>query len=235
MQLSYWMKLWRSTSDQRVVLRSGSAVPYDSLIVATGAGHTYFGHTEWERYVPGLKTIEEATDIRSRILMAFEQAESEPDPERQKRLLTFVIVGAGPTGVEMAAAIGELARFETSSGDILPGVAPVAIHQGRYVARVIQNRLKDKAVEGFSYWDRGNLAVIGRNEAVADIRGFRFSGYFAWLLWLFVHLMYLVGFENRVLVFIQWGIDYFTRNRGARLITGKSKDLSAVRYWEHDE
>jgi NADH dehydrogenase len=353
------------SSDHRVVLRSGKDVPYDSLIVSTGASHSYFGNTEWERYAPGLKTVEEATDIRSRILVAFEQAESESDPERQKRLMTFVIVGAGPTGVEMAGAIGELAhatlkndfehinpsdatiyllegmdrvlppyperlsakaqrvletlgvtvrtgamvtdvrqdgvsyrqndrietidttnifwaagvrasplgqniaeatgteldtvgrvkvsryctvveddrifvigdlsRFETSSGDILPGVAPVAIHQGRYVARVIQDRLNENAVKEFSYWDRGNLAVIGRNEAVADIRRFRFSGYIAWLLWLFIHLMYLVGFENRVLVFIQWGIDYFTRNRGARLITGKSKDLPSIRYWEHDD
>lgn len=347
---------------KKVRLKSGAFIDYDSLIVATGASHSYFGHPEWERFAPGLKTIEEATDIRSRILMAFEQAEKETDEKQRKRLMTFAIVGAGPTGVEMAGAIGELAHatlkndfrhidstqttiylldalervlppypeplsekakaalenlgvtvrtgamvtdvndqgltyklddesvsietrnifwaagvkassmgqkiakstavdldsagrvrvspyctvkghddvfvigdlahFETPDGEILPGVASVAIDQGKYVADVILRRIKERQIEKYSYRDRGSLAVIGRNKAVAAIGRFRFSGSFAWSLWLFVHLMYLVEFSNRLLVFIQWGMNYITRNRGARLITGKSKDLPSERYWE---
>jgi NADH dehydrogenase len=349
-------------SEKRVRLESGSFLDYDSLVVATGASHSYFGHSEWERFAPGLKTIEEATDIRSRILMAFEQAEKEKDEKRRQRLMTFAIVGAGPTGVEMAGAIGELAHatlkddfrdidttratiylldalervlppypeqlsekakraleqlgvtirtgamvtkvdehgltykrddesvsietrnvfwaagvkassighriaeqttadldsagrvhvspyctvkgyddifvigdlahFETPDGEVLPGVAAVAIDQGKYVADVIKRRIKEKQIEKYSYQDRGRLAVIGRNKAVAAIGRFRFSGAFAWVLWLFVHLMYLVEFSNRLLVFIQWGMNYTTRNRGARLISGKSKDLPSERYWE---
>ena len=349
-------------SQKRVLFKSGSFIDYDSLVVATGASHSYFGHPEWERFAPGLKTIEEATDIRSRILMAFEQAEKETDEKQRKRLMTFAIVGAGPTGVEMAGAIGELAHatlkddfrdidttratiylldalervlppypeqlskkaktalenlgvtirtgamvtdvneqgltyklddesvsietrnvfwaagvkassmgqkiaestaadldsagrvhvssyctlkgyddifvigdlahFETANKEVLPGVAAVAIDQGKYVADVILRRIKEKKIKKYSYRDRGRLSVIGRNKAVAAIGRFRFSGSFAWLLWLFVHLMYLAEFSNRLLVFIQWGMNYITRNRGARLITGKSKDLPSERYWE---
>jgi NADH dehydrogenase len=332
---------------RRVILRDGD-VPFDTLIVATGARHHYFGHDEWESLAPGLKTIEDALDIRRRILSAFEAAEREFDPDRQRALLTFVIVGAGATGVELAGAvaelawhtlrrevqiseptrsqillldgaervlpgypkklsercarslarlgvtvrtnaevvdlrkdcvtlrtgaatetvqahtllwaagvkasslgqslaeatgaeldragrvvvgsdltvpghpeifvIGDLSHFAHQTGAPLPGIAPVATAQGRYVAQVIRGRVAGKVVKPFRYRDKGQLATIGRAAAVADFRWIRFSGYLAWLLWLFVHLMYLVGFENRLLVFIRWAWNYFTRNRGARLI-----------------
>jgi NADH dehydrogenase len=336
---------------RRVVLDTGQ-IPYDTLIVATGATHHYFGNDAWERRAPGLKTIEDATRIRSEILQAFERAELSDDPDERQELLTFVIVGGGPTGVELAGAIGELAhytlkrdfrRFDPSTtrvllvegaerllptfpgslsaaakrslerlgvevltgtlveeideqgvsllrgdsrqrihartllwaagvqasslartlaertgleldwagrlvvqqdcslpghseilvlgdmanfgqeGDPLPGLAAVACQQGRYAGRQIRNRLRGRTTPPFRYRDRGTLAVIGRAAAVADLGGrFRFSGYAAWLFWLFVHLMLLVGFENRVLVFTQWAFSYVTRNRGARLITGKT-------------
>jgi len=337
-----------------VVLSDNRKIPYDSLIVATGATHHYFGHAEWEKNAPSLKTVEDATQIRSRILTAFEAAENEEDPNKVEALLTFVLVGGGATGVELAGAIGELAQqtlkrdfknIKTDSakiyliegqnrilptypaessikaeaalrklgvtvlkssfvkditasqvtyeqvgkethittnnviwaagvqasslgriladstkvildkagrvkvkndcnipnhpniyviGDLahftdeqykmLPGVAPVAIQQGKYVANVICDRIKGNAIDPFKYRDRGTLAVIGRAAAVAVVWRFKFSGYLAWLLWLFVHLMYLVEFENRVLVFIQWAWSYVTRNRGARLITSQKKD-----------
>jgi NADH dehydrogenase len=119
--------------------------------------------------------------------------------------------------------IGDLANFSHQGGKPLPGVAPVAMQQGRYVARLIEKRLRGEPVEPFHYWDKGNLATIGRKSAVADFGALRFSGPIAWLAWLFVHLMYLVGFENRVLVLIKWTYNYITHNRGARLITGVEK------------
>ncbi len=337
------------TVNRRVVLRDG-AVPYDTLIVAAGASHHYFGHDEWAAFAPGLKTIEDATEIRRRILLAFEKAEREPDAEVRREWLTFVVVGAGPTGVELAGALGEiandslrhdfrhinpadarillleggdrvlssfppdlsakaeqslirlgvqpmtgavvtavdengvtvqrgaqsehiaartllwaagveasvlgrvladragavldragrvmvepdltvaghpeilvigdLANFSHQTGKPLPGVAPVAMQQGRYAADLVRRRLAGKAVRPFHYFDKGNLATIGRAAAVADFGRIHISGYPAWLVWLFVHLMYLVEFDNRLLVFIQWAYNYFTRNRGARLITG---------------
>jgi len=336
---------------RRVILADGEA-KYDTLIVATGSTDSYFGHDEWKRTAPGLKTIEEATEIRSKILYAFEEAEKETDPEKQRAWLTFVIVGAGATGVELSGALGEIAHellhrdfhsidsrnakillleggpralpsypadlsakaeaslirlgvtprtnvmvtgiddagvtVKTPQGDdrigartviwaagvrasgfgevlkqragaqldrggrvtvsgdlsvpghpeifvigdlahveqngkLLPGVAPVAMQQGGYVARQIQKRLSGQT-EGaaFRYFDKGSLAVIGRASAVAEIGGLHISGVLAWLTWLFVHLMYLVEFSNRVLVFIQWGFLYITYNQGARLITGTS-------------
>src|SRR5579864_3664402 len=333
---------------RRVIVADGE-VEYDTLIVATGSTDSYFGHDDWQQTAPGLKTIEEATAIRSKILSAFEEAEKEHDPEKQSAWLTFVIVGAGATGVELAGALGEIAhemlhrdfrsidsrRAEillleggsrvlpaypadlsakaeaslirlgvtprtnvmvtgideasvtvktpggmdrivartiiwaagvraSSFGDVLkkragaqldrggrvmvspdlsvpghpeifvigdlahfeqdakmlPGVAPVAMQQGGYVARLIQKRLRGEAAKAFRYFDKGSLAVIGRASAVAEIRGLHISGLLAWLTWLFVHLMYLVEFSNRVLVFIQWGFLYLTYNQGARLITG---------------
>jgi len=334
---------------RRLILQK-SEIEYDTLIVATGSGHSYFGNDDWESYAPALKTIEDATEIRHKILYAFEAAEAEPDPEKRRSWLTFVVVGAGPTGVELAGAlaeiahdtlrhdfrsirpeesqillvegaphvlptypedlsakaqaaverlgvavrtgvmvkgvdeegvtleaasgrervsartviwaagvmaspfgqilakqagatldrsgrvpvnpdcsisghseifvIGDLARFE-DRGRVLPGVAQVAMQQGSYVARLIQKRLRNEThTKPFHYFDKGELAVIGRASAVANIGRLHLSGLLAWLIWLFVHLMYLVEFSNRVLVFIHWGFLYLTFNRGARLITG---------------
>lgn len=333
--------------ERRVLLRDGE-LPYDTLVVATGVRHDYFGRDELETHAPGLKTIEDATEIRRRVLNAFEAAEREPDADERNTCLTFVVVGAGPTGVELAGAIaelanqtmkrdfravdttsarillvegadrvlptyppdlsakaarslarlgvevrtdtmvtdiaktevrlrskeseellstrtvlwgagvkasplgravadatggtvdkigrvmvepdltvpghpevfviGDLANFPHQTGKPLPGVAPVAMAQGRYVARVIKRRLQGNETKAFHYFDKGQLATIGRAAAVADFGRLRFSGYPAWLLWLFVHLMYLVEFENRVLVLVQWAWNYLTRNRGARLI-----------------
>ncbi|HEV3262373.1 MAG TPA: NAD(P)/FAD-dependent oxidoreductase [Gemmataceae bacterium] len=335
---------------KRVLFRDGS-VGYDTLIVATGAGHHYFGHKDWEKYAPSLKTVEDATEIRRRILVAFETAERESDAERRRAWLTFVVVGGGPTGVELAGALGELAHytlrrefrsidpssarillvegldrvlptyppklsakaaaslarlgvtvrtstvvtdlgpesvtvrsgdgteriaahtvvwaagvqasplaqtlarasgtapdracrvvvqpdcslpghpelfvigdmanFSHPSGKPLPGVAQVAIQQGRYVARLVQLRLRGETLPPFHYKDYGNLATIGGAAAVADLGWVRFSGYPAWLFWLFIHLMNLVAFENRLLVLVQWAWNYFTRNRSARLVTGR--------------
>jgi NADH dehydrogenase len=335
---------------RRVILRDGE-VGYDSLIVSTGVSHHYFGHDEWADRAPGLKTVEDALDIRRRILLAFEAAEREPDPERRRAWLTFVIVGGGPTGVELAGAIAELARatlkedfrhidpaetrvlllegldrilppypadlsakaeaalkalgvtVQTNSlvteiqgetvtvsqgeqaeqirsrtilwaagmkasqlgqvladrtgveldkagrvivqpdlslpdhpeifviGDLahfahqadgqpLPGVAQVAMQQGKYVARLIKERLQDQILPAFRYQDRGSMAVIGRNAAVAVIGKLHLSGYPAWLIWVFIHIAYLIEFDNRLLVMFQWAWNYFTRKRGARLITG---------------
>ena len=334
---------------RRVILDDGSDIEYDSLIIATGSADSYFGHDAWRQEAPGLKSIEEATKIRHNILYAFEAAEREHDPEKQREWLTFVIVGAGPTGVEVAGAlaeiahdtlrhdfrsihpqdariflleggprllpsypddlsakakaaliklrvtpqtgvfvtdiddggvtvktstgndriaartviwaagvkpspfaevlehragalrdkrghilvngdcslpghpeifvIGDLAHFE-QAGKPLPGVAQVAMQQGAYVAKLIGARTRGRTLPPFHYHDKGSLAVIGRASAVAQIGSLHMSGLLAWLTWLFVHLMYLVEFSNRVLVFIQWGFLYLTFSRGARLITG---------------
>jgi len=327
-------------------------IPYDELIVAAGARGSYFGHDEWAPFAPGLKSVEDAIEIRHRILFAFEAAERETDPEQRRQWLTFIVVGAGPTGVELAGALGEIAndtlRHDFRSinpaearillidaaprvlppfpeklshdaerslirlsvrplhgvtvscidetgvtiehangahdhfaartviwaagvrasefgealarctgakldrggrvlvepdltvpgypeifviGDLagcfgadgkpLPGVAQVAMQQGAYAARVIRARLNGGALPGpFHYRDRGDLAVIGRGAAVARIGRAGFSGLLAWLIWLFIHLMYIVQFSNRLVVFVHWGFLYLTFNRGARLITG---------------
>ncbi|MCF7801685.1 MAG: NAD(P)/FAD-dependent oxidoreductase [Candidatus Marinimicrobia bacterium] len=330
--------------DQRKVVTDFGEKDYDYLVLAGGAKHTYFGHSEWEVHAPGLKTIEQATEIRRRVLMAFEKAEREDDPADQKKHLTFVIVGGGPTGVELAGAIGEMSRFTiarefrqidpkltrvilieagprilpsfskesaskatrdleklgvqvwTSSmvtgvnhdgvevgeervraatvlwaagvkashlnGDLnepkdqsgrvqvepdlsvkshpeifvcgdqaavipkegekpLPGLAPVALQQGRYVAKMLIRKEKGRPVEPFSYRDKGQLATIGRSRAVAEFGKIRISGFFAWLAWLLVHIYYLTGFKNRLFVVIQWAWAYLTFDRGARLIVGK--------------
>jgi NADH dehydrogenase len=333
---------------RRLLILKDGELAYDSLIVATGARNDYFGNDGWRRHAPGLKSIEDATEIRTRILRAFEAAERESNPQARRAWLTFVVAGAGPTGVELAGALGEIAndtlkgdfrsiRPEESSillidtanrvlpgypddlsegaeralirlavrtrtgvrvtaidedgldlstpngperiraktvlwaagvaasrlgqvlarrtgcpldrrgraivqedltvpgfpeifvigdlalsrgpgGEPLPGVAPVAMQQGRYVAETIQRRLAGRPAAPFRYRDRGSLATIGRAAAVADIGSFHFKGFPAWLVWLFVHLMYLVGFQNRVLVLVQWAFHYFTFNRNARLI-----------------
>jgi NADH:ubiquinone reductase (H+-translocating) len=335
----------------RQVHFNGCRLDYDTLIVAAGARHSYFGRPEWERHAPGLKTIEDATEIRRRLLIAFELAEREPDAARRRTLLTFVIVGGGPTGVEMAGAMAETARYtirhefrhidpsdaqillieaaerilppyppdlsskaqeslerlgvvvrtKTMVADVqrdyvtvkfagteeriathnvvwaagveasflarelsqatganldragrilvepdltlagrpelfvlgdmasyphpdgkpLPGVAPVAIQQGRFVARLVKARLANRAVPTFRYRDYGNMATIGRAAAVADFGKLHVSGFFAWMLWLMIHLINLVSFRNRLLVLVQWGWNYFTYDRSARLITGR--------------
>lgn len=337
----------------RRVLGADRSVPYDSLIVAAGSENSYFGHDAWQPLAPGLKTIEDATEIRRRVLSAFEAAEQEVDPAVVERLLTFVIVGGGPTGVELAGTlaeiargtlrhefrkidptqarillvensdrvlatyppplsakaqkqleqlgvtvrsgcmvtgieperitfrcgeateaiaagtilwgagvkasplgarlaeatglatdrqgriavetdlslpghpevfvIGDLAQFSHQTGKPLPGVAPVAMQQGRYVAKLIRRRLAGKTLPAFHYRDYGTMATVGRARAVALIGPLKFSGLAAWLAWLFVHLMYIVEFENRLLVLFQWAWNYFTWNRSARLITEKPK------------
>jgi len=322
--------------------------PFDYLIVATGARHSYFGHPEWEQFAPGLKTLDDAVDIRRRLLTAFEKAEITTDPVERGRLLTFVIVGAGPTGVEMAGAISEIARetmvkdfrnidpqetrvilvdaadrvlpvfdpklsaqaenqlrnlkvdvrlkvsvqgvdgdgVTTATGKInartviwaagnsasplvkqlpgtfdragriqigpdlslpeapnifvigdtalslgkdgkpLPGVSPVAMQQGKWVVKNIMARIAGQPTAPFSYWDRGSMATIGRNRAVADIHFAKFGGLLAWLAWVFVHLIFLMDFRNRLFVFLIWAGSYFSRTQGARLITGiNSKEL----------
>ncbi len=337
--------------ERKAAATSAGEVPWDFLVVAPGATHAYFGHDAWERFAPGLKTIEDATEIRRRILLAFEMAELEPAGERRRTLLTFVIVGGGPTGAELAGALAEIARrtlrddFRTIDpsearillveagprvlaayadplpdkaraaleslgvdvrlgtavtdvrdgavdvaregktetiaagtilwaagvaasplgaalakaagaetdragrvrvapdltlpgrpdvfviGDLvtlnggdgrpLPGVAPVAMQEGRHVARTIRARLAGRPVPGpFRYFDKGSMATIGRSRAIAQIAGLKLSGTIAWLAWLFIHLMYLVQFGNRVLVLVQWAWNYLTWNRSARLITG---------------
>ena len=338
-------------ANRRVILSDG-AVDYDTLVVATGSRHQYFGHNEWEKFAPGLKTVEDATDMRRRILLAFEAAEREPDPEKRRAWLTFVIVGAGPTGVELAGALGEiandtllhdfrdidpstariilvegagrvlpsyppklsdaarkmverlsvtvrsgamvtdiqehfvairegdhtqkipartvlwaagvlasplgrsladsagakldklsrvivepnltiaghpeifvigdLANFSHQTGNPLPGVAQPAIQQGRYVAKAIARRLRGEATKPFHYLDKGNLATIGRFSAVADLNWLRLSGLPAWLIWIFIHLLYIVEFQNRLLILVQWGWLYLTFDRSARLITGEN-------------
>jgi NADH:ubiquinone reductase (H+-translocating) len=339
--------------NKRTVQLDDDQIGYDTLIVAAGARHSYFGHPEWEEFAPGLKTIEDATEIRRRMLLAFESAEREAEIEQRHKQLAFVVVGGGPTGVEMAGTMAEIARHtlkhefrhidpsdsqiilveagdrvlaayppdlsakaqqslerlgvvvrtnamvtnvsadhvmikfagvderlatntivwaagvEASPlakslaeatgakldragrisvepdlslpghpevfvlGDManytphgegpLPGVAPVAIQQGRFVARLIVARLRGRPLPTFRYRNLGNMATIGRSAAVADFGKLHFSGFIAWMMWLVVHLMNLVGFRNRLLVLIQWGWNYFTFDRSARLITGSDE------------
>jgi NADH dehydrogenase len=336
-------------------------IPYDTLILAGGSRYSYFGHDEWQEYAAEVKSLESATMVRGRILSAFEAAELEPDPERRASWLTFVVVGAGPTGVEMSGQIAELARdtlrhdfrsidpgtgriLLVEGGDrvlasfpaslsaraerslrrlgvtpmlgrlvvgvdgegvtvqapeggtdriaartvvwaagvtasglaaklgeltgaecdragrvavepdltlpgrpevlalgdmvrvrdaggtpvVLPGVAPVAMQQGRYAAKLVRNRLRNRETSPFHYRDKGNLATIGRATAVADIKGLKLSGFIAWLTWLLVHLWYLVGFQNRVLVFTQWSFSFITHGRAARLITGEAAETGSA-------
>ena len=328
------------------------SLPYDSLVVAAGAHNFYFGNDAWEPAAPGLKSLEDATRIRHKILYAFEAAERETDPERRRRWLTFVIVGAGPTGVELAGALAEIANdslrhdfrsihpeesrillldaaprvlttfpeslsaaaerqlirlgvrvlpqvrvtaidpggvtyaastgtnrieshtilwaagvkpspwgeilsrragaaldrggrvkvnadlsipghpeifvigdlaYREQDGKPLPGIAPVAMQEGRHVASVIAARLEGRTPKPFRYFDKGYLAVIGRNKGVGVIGGVKLHGWIAWFVWLFVHLMYLADALNRVLVFLRWGYQYLTFYRGARLITGDDR------------
>src|SRR5438270_4736322 len=327
-------------NSKKVKLTDGE-VDYDYLIVATGARHSYFRHPEWERLAPGLKSLEDAIEIRRRILMAFEFAERTSDQAARKAAMTFVIVGGGPTGVEMAGAIAEIARytlakdfrhidpsqarvilveadpsvlaafpddlqisarkqlvdlgvevrtgiqatnlseeglqvgdefipcrvkvwaagnnaslvghslgapvdrvgrvivnkdltipdhpevqvigdlanFSHQTGQPLPGVSPVAMQQGRHAAHNILAMIDGRKPQRFWYFDKGSMATIGRNKAVADLKLIHLSGIPAWLAWLFVHIIFLVGFRNRLTVLFQWAWAYFSFNKGARLIT----------------
>jgi NADH dehydrogenase len=353
--------------NRRVLLSDGS-VEYDTLVVSTGATHQYFGHDEWEQFAPGLKTVEDATDMRRSILLAFETAEREQDPAKVREWLTFVIVGGGPTGVELAGALGEiandtlrgdfrrinpseariilvegadrvlppyppklseaarkmlvrlgvtvrtgaivtdiaegcvtireaapkgatenarvgapendrtekihartvlwaagvlssplgrmlaesagavldkagrvvvepdltiaghpeifvigdLANFSHQTGKPLPGVAQPAIQEGRYVGKAIERSLRGEKIAAFHFFDKGNLATIGRGAAVADLNWLQLSGWPAWLIWIFVHLLYIVEFQSRLLIMLQWAWLYLTYDRSARLITGKN-------------
>lgn len=317
---------------------------YDYLVLACGATHSYFGHEEWEEFAPGLKTVEQATEIRRRVLLAFELAERETNLERQRKCLTFVVVGGGPTGVELAGAIAEIskrtlrddfqhidvtqarvillegsdrilatfpeelsrraerdleqlgvtvatghmvtdvtkdgvaigetfipscsvvwaagvkpsplnqslnteldragraivtadlslpghpdvfvlgdqAHAKDLNGNPLPGLAPVATQQGRFVADLIQKEIKGNARPVFKYQDKGQLATIGRNKAVAAIGKRQLTGLVAWLAWLLIHVYYLVGFQNKIVVLISWAWSYITYQRGARLIVNSA-------------
>lgn len=343
-------------ADAQHVVTPNRCIPYDTLIVATGVRHHYFGNEAWQDTAPGLKTVEDALNMRRRILRAFEAAEKESDPEKRKAFLTFVIVGGGPTGVELAGAIAELA-FKTLKNDFrnidvqqtqvlllegldrvlppyapelsvkaadslkrlgvtiltetrvthvdeqgvtvlrdgqtelipsetvlwaagvkaspvgkvlaeragaeldrvgrvmvspdlsipahpnifvigdlanfshqpnqkqavpLPGVAPVAIQEGQYVAQQITAQLAGKTKAPFRYTEVGSLAIIGQNLAVVDLGFVKFSGPLAWFVWIFAHIYYLIEFDNKLVVLLQWGWNYFTRQRGARLITGEA-------------
>lgn len=330
-------------AQKRVVLSQGPALQYDYLILAPGARTHYFGHSDWEHHAPGLKSLDDAVEIRRRVLLAFEAAEREPDPAERARLLSFIVIGGGPTGVELAGAIAELSRYalgrdfrrarpsETRvllveggervlssfdpslsertvlqlselgvhvrtgtivesigekgvtlrSGEVLsastvvwaagvscspliaklgvevdrmgrakvsedcslpghpevfvigdaacflgadqkplPGVSPVAMQMGRYVARLISEGSEGKAREPFRYVDKGSMATIGRSRAIAQMGSMKLTGTLAWLAWLLVHIWYLIGFRNRLLVLFDWAWSYFTYRRGARLITG---------------
>ena len=325
----------------RTIRVEGRDVGYDYLIVAAGSGDSYFGHDEWRPFAPGLKTVEDALEIRRRVLLAFERAEWEADAAARRELLTFVVVGGGPTGVELAGALSEIARHALVrdfrdidpaqaavvlveaadrvlpafppdlsakasrqlealgvtirtgarvtkidaeavwlgperigartalwaagvaasplarslgvpldrqgrvrvesdlsvpghpeifvAGDLaaidqggrpVPGLAPAAMQEGRHAARCIRRAIAGKASRPFRYVDKGTLATIGRSAAVADIRGWKISGFFAWIAWLGIHIFFLIGFRNRFLVMFEWAWAYVTWQRGARLITG---------------
>ena len=325
---------------RRVRLTDGAAVAYDYLVVATGSSHAYFGHEEWAEEAPGLKTLEDALEIRRRILLAFERAERETDPARQQELLTFVLVGGGPTGVELAGTLAEIARrtlrdefrsidpsrarivlveagptilhpfppalrdaarsslralgidvregtavtsvdahgvmlgqervvagtvvwaagvaaspivatlgvpmdragrvlvepdlsipghpevfvvgdaaLVEQDGKALPGVAQTAMQEAAHAARMIVRRSRGLPTDRFVFHDRGNMAIVGRGSAVADLGWVRFSGSLAWLAWLFLHIFKLIGFRNRLVVMLEWAVAYLTFQRSVRLIT----------------
>jgi NADH dehydrogenase len=331
--------------DQRRVVTKEQVLDYDYLVIASGATHAYFGHPDWEPLAPGLKTIEDALEIRRRVLLAFELAERRAASGQGEMPLNFVVIGGGPTGVELAGTlaeiarhalkhefrlirpeqtrilliegshkvlgmyseelsqkakeqlqdlgvevrtshvvtriepgavsvgeeripahvilwaagvaasplgrklsvpvdragrvlvqpdlsvpghaevfvIGDLAALADESGKMLPGVAPVAIQQGEYVAKALARDLEHQPRRGFHYHDKGSLATIGRAAGVAQFGNLKLSGYFAWLAWLFIHILFLIGFRNRLLVMIQWAWSYLTYERGARLITGSNE------------
>jgi NADH dehydrogenase len=282
---------------RRVRLADGSELPYDYLVVAVGARHAYFGHDEWEREAPGLKTVEDAVEIRRRILLAFELAEREAYLTGRHEPLNFAVIGGGPTGVEVAGAIADIARralasdfkaieegrikvgdewipvsasvwasgvaasplgrelgaetdragrvsvapdlslpgrpevfvigdmasLKDASGKPVPGLGAAAAQEGKAAAANILRSLRGEGRLPFRYSDRGSMATIGRNRAVAEFGRWRLSGFAAWLLWMVVHVFLLIGFRNRLWVMREWVWAYFTRERSARLITGEMK------------
>ncbi|WP_413560104.1 NAD(P)/FAD-dependent oxidoreductase [Bdellovibrio sp. HCB209] len=332
---------------EQVIYADDHELSYDYLIIAAGAQHSYFANPQWEEHAPGLKTLEQATEIRRRILSAFEEAENEIDPVKQKALLNFVVVGAGPTGVELAGAIadiartvlvkdfnhidpasarvllveagpkilasfneklsqraaqdlkdlgvevrissrvdsidengvriagefipsrsvfwaagvqaarmeftpevekdragrvvvgndfsienfpntfviGDMAHFRISSEKILPGLAPAAMQSGKFVGNVVLQSIEGKTRGSFSYLDKGQMATIGKRKAIAEYGSLRMTGVIAWLAWLFVHVLYLIGFKNRASVMVEWTWSYIFSKRGARLITSKDWKL----------
>jgi len=326
--------------DKKLVQTKFRDFQYDYLVLACGAMNCYFGNVGWEGFAPGLKSLEEAIEIRRRVLTAFEKADREEDPEKQKQLLTFVVVGGGPTGIELAGALGEISRYTLSrdfrhidsrrtriilieagerilpsfspelsgkasrgleklgvtiwtktkvtgidqegvtlknerilaktvlwaagigpadlneklsvelgsqnrirvnsdltipgqsnvfvigdqayfveNGNALPGLAPVAIQQGKFVAKNIFADMKQKPRKPFKYLDKGIMATIGRADAIVQFAGMKLNGFIAWAIWLFVHIFYLIGFRNRMIIIFQWGWSYLTFRRGARIIT----------------
>jgi NADH dehydrogenase len=331
------------TRAREVRLNDGASVRYDFLIVATGSSHSYFGHDDWARSAPGLKTLEDAIHIRRRILLAFERAEQETDPVRREALLTFVLIGGGPTGVELAGTLAEIARqtlrdefrsidtrqariilveagetilpafpqklrdaahsslarlgvevlertrvtdvdehgvmlgsrrlaagtvlwaagvtasplvqsldvpmdragravvepdlsipghpevfvvgdaasFLHQDGSPLPGVAQVAIQQATHAARMIARRQRGLPTAPFVFRDKGSMAIVGRRSGLTDLGWIAFSGTLGWLAWLFLHIFMLIGFRNRLVVLLQWGVAYFTYQRSVRLITNQ--------------
>jgi NADH dehydrogenase len=336
------------TAARRLSLADGTELAYDYLLLAPGVRHSYFGHDDWEAAAPGLKTADDAEDIRRRVLLAFEAAERESEVEKRRALLTFVVIGGGPTGVEVAGALAEIRQYalkrdfrridpraatvmlleggrqllpsypaelgdrareslrrlgvdvrtetfvtevqadHVSAGRLripthtvvwaagnraspllatlgvpldkfgralvepdcsipghrevfvlgdaaaflgkdrnpLPGLCPVAIQQGKYAAATLRGDLAGKPRRPFSYLDKGQLAVIGRGRGVADLGPLHFHGFIAWLAWIFVHIFFLIGFRNRLVVLLDWAISYVTYARGARVITGHPRTES---------
>lgn len=337
-----------NSTDKIITLKNGDEVPFDYLVLAPGAQYNYFGNSDWETHAPGLKTLSNALRLRERILLSLEKAEQLPSIIEREPYLTYVVIGGGPTGVEMAGAIAEIAKrnmmrdfrnfnsgettiyliegaskvlngypeslseialrdlrkmgvkvllnspvqkitangvqlkdqfikspnviwaagvsaspilkslnyeldragrvkvgkdlslqdspnifvigdaayVEDSNGKPLPGIAPVALQQGKFVGKLIRNDLKDKERTEFKYNDKGSMATIGRAKAVANIRGLKFSGFFAWILWGFIHVFFLIGFRNRIRVFVEWIWYYITFKRGVRLITRDDSEIS---------
>lgn len=338
--------------NKSVHLRNGRSIFFDQLIMATGAQYNYFGHEEWAEYAPGMKSVSDALKVREQLLMSMEEAEQLQNSNERKSLLTYVIIGGGPTGVEMAGAIAEIAgngakhgyhnikpedakiylieagprilnafpeslgekaknmlekmgvkvllntpvtnieksrvhlkvgfietpniiwaagikasslldtlnveqdrtgrvlvsadlsipqypdifiigdsaHSKDKNGKPLPALAPVATQQGKFVGKLISQGDQRNGAAKFTYTDKGTMATIGRAKAVADIRGLKFSGFFAWFLWSFIHVLTLIGFRNRARVFVEWSWNYFTYKRGVRLITDRSKCESCTTY-----
>lgn len=211
---------------RRVVQVSAASreVAYDALIVAAGVTHSYFGRHEWRAHAPGLKTLEDALAIRGRVLRAFELAERERDPAVQRRVL--INEDLTIPGHPEVFVIGDLAAFRLPGGQTLPGVAQVAMQQGVHAARGAVATFAGRPRSPFRYRFYGNMATIGRHSAIGDFGWMRLKGYPAWLAWLFIHVVQLIGFRNRFSVMVQWAVSYMTYQRAVRLITDPPRDLS---------